>query len=53
VASAGLKVTRAQKAMLNAVKIGKTEQKQVLEAVWNGETHRNALQKQLEAVVKK
>ncbi|CAI2303364.1 unnamed protein product [Caenorhabditis sp. 36 PRJEB53466] len=53
VASSGLEVTRAQKAMLRAVKEGGEAQKKVLEAVWTGETHRKALQKQLEAVVKK
>lgn len=53
VASSGLKVTRAQKAMLNAVETGIDAQKKILESVWNGETHRNALQKQLDAVVKK
>ncbi|EFP01432.1 hypothetical protein CRE_23975 [Caenorhabditis remanei] len=54
VASGGNVVTRAQKAMLNAVKKGsQEEQKKILEDVWNGETHRNALKKQLEAVVKK
>ncbi|ULU11737.1 hypothetical protein L5515_001340 [Caenorhabditis briggsae] len=53
IASSGLAVTKAQKAMLNAVKKGKEEQKTILQQVWNGETHRKALQKQLDAVVKK
>ncbi|KAF1770366.1 hypothetical protein GCK72_002184 [Caenorhabditis remanei] len=54
VARGGNVVTRAQKAMLIAVKKGsQEEQKKILEDVWNGETHRNALKKQLEAVVKK
>lgn len=53
IASSGLNVTRAQKAMLNAVKIGREDQKKILDEVWNGKTHRNALQKQLNAVVKK
>ncbi|CAL2029424.1 unnamed protein product [Caenorhabditis brenneri] len=53
IASSGLEVTRAQKAMLNAVQVGTDAQKKILESVWNGETHRNALQKQLDAVVKK
>uniref|UniRef100_A0A1I7TKA1 Ethylmalonyl-CoA decarboxylase n=1 Tax=Caenorhabditis tropicalis TaxID=1561998 RepID=A0A1I7TKA1_9PELO len=52
IASSGLNVTRAQKAMLNAVKVGTEAQKKILESVWNGETHRNALKKQLEAVIK-
>uniref|UniRef100_A0A8R1DKW3 Ethylmalonyl-CoA decarboxylase n=1 Tax=Caenorhabditis japonica TaxID=281687 RepID=A0A8R1DKW3_CAEJA len=53
VASGGLEVTKAQKAMLNAVKTSVDDQKKVLESVWNGETHRIAIQKQIDAVVKK
>ncbi|CAB3407452.1 unnamed protein product [Caenorhabditis bovis] len=51
--SSGPEVTRAQKAMLNAVKVGVDAEKEVLESVWSGETHRMALEKQLNAVVKK
>ncbi|CAI5438961.1 unnamed protein product [Caenorhabditis angaria] len=52
--SSGYKVVQAQKAMLNAVKKYEFEkQKHILDGVWKGETHKNALNKQFEAIVKK